>query len=128
MLHSVSPDWSIFVSSPRRVRDLQSSISKAVGVNLTDGDDEIKSAAQLSKGLAKKKKSILILDDVWDYIPLLEVGIPVSVDLCIVVITTRSLKVCRQLGCQKKIEIKRLPPNESYEFVQEKTRDGNNTF
>ncbi|WCJ26593.1 LRR and NB-ARC domains-containing disease resistance protein [Euphorbia peplus] len=110
----------VSVSSPRRVRDLQSSISKAVGVDLTDGDDETKSAAQLSKGLAEKKKSVLILDDVWDYIPLLEVGIPVSVDLCTVIITTRSLKVCRQLGCQKKIEIKRLPPNESYELFKKK--------
>ncbi|WCJ26603.1 Disease resistance protein (CC-NBS-LRR class) family [Euphorbia peplus] len=111
---SVSPDWSISVSSPHRVRDLQSSISKAVGVDLTDGDDETKSAAQLSQRLAEKKKSVLILDDVWDYIPLIEVGIPVDVDLCTVVITTRSLKVCRQLGCQKKIEMTNLPPDESF--------------
>ncbi|WCJ26322.1 LRR and NB-ARC domains-containing disease resistance protein [Euphorbia peplus] len=97
------------------VRDVQTSVSKSVGVDLSDGEDESKRAAQLTKGLAQKKKSVLILDDVWDYIPLQEVGIPVGVDGCMVVFTTRSLEVCRQFGCQKKIKIKCLPLDESYE-------------
>ncbi|WCJ25657.1 Disease resistance protein (CC-NBS-LRR class) family [Euphorbia peplus] len=114
---SLSPAWSNSVSPPppRGVHDLQSCISKEVGVDLSDGDDETKRAAQLSKGLAEKKKSVLILDDVWDYIPLLEVGIP---DGFTVVITTRSLRVCRKLSCQKKIEIGRLRPDEGYELFK----------
>ncbi|XP_065858490.1 probable disease resistance protein At4g27220 isoform X2 [Euphorbia lathyris] len=115
----MSPDWNRpTVSPPPRVRDMQSSISKAVGVELSYEDDENKRAAQLSKGLAGKKKSVLILDDVWDYISLQEVGIPVGVDRCTVLFTTRALAVCRQLGCQRKIEIRCLPPDESYELFK----------
>ncbi|WCJ26619.1 Disease resistance protein (CC-NBS-LRR class) family [Euphorbia peplus] len=121
---SMSPDWSSWnrdTGSPLcSVRDVQTSVSKAVGVDLSDGEDESKRAAQLTKGLAQKKKSVLILDDVWDYIPLQEVGIPVGVDGCTVVFTTRSLEVCRQLGCQKKIKIKCLPLDESYELFKKK--------
>ncbi|WCJ26562.1 Disease resistance protein RFL1 [Euphorbia peplus] len=119
---STSPNWSTWnrdtSSSLCRVRDLQSSVSKAVGVDLLDEDDESKRAAQLTKGLSEKRNSILILDDVWDYIPLQEVGIPVGLEGCTVLFTTRSLEVCRQLGCQRKIEIKCLPPDESYELFK----------
>ncbi|XP_065858533.1 probable disease resistance protein At4g27220 isoform X2 [Euphorbia lathyris] len=116
---NMSPDWNQPTVSPsRRVRNLQSSISKAAGVELSDGDDENKRAAQLSKVLAGKKKSVVILDDAWDYISVQEVGIPVGVDQCTVLFTTRSLEVCRQLGCQRKIEIRCLLPDESYELFK----------
>ncbi|WCJ26195.1 Disease resistance protein (CC-NBS-LRR class) family [Euphorbia peplus] len=120
---SMSPDWSSWnrgTGSPLcSVRDVQTSVSKTVGVDLSDGDDERKRAAQLTKDLlAEKKKSVLIFDNVWDYIPLQEVGIPVGVDGCTVLFTTRSLEVCRQLGCQKKIEIKCLSSDESYELFK----------
>ncbi|XP_065853516.1 probable disease resistance protein At4g27220 isoform X2 [Euphorbia lathyris] len=116
----MSPDWNQqpTVSPPRTVCDLQSSISKAVGVDLSYGDDLNNRAAQLSKVLAGKKKSVVILDDVWDYISLQEIGIPVGVDRCTVLFTTRSLGVCRQLGCQRKIEIRCLPRDESYELFK----------
>ncbi|WCJ26623.1 Disease resistance protein (CC-NBS-LRR class) family [Euphorbia peplus] len=105
--------------SPRTsVRRLQNSISKAVGVNLSDEYDESIRATQLTIGLAEKKKFLLILDDLWDYIPLQEIGIPVGVDGSAVLFATRSLEVCRQFGCQRTIEITSLPEDECYELFK----------
>ncbi|WCJ23782.1 LRR and NB-ARC domains-containing disease resistance protein [Euphorbia peplus] len=110
--------WLNMSPPPYTLRDLQTCISMAVGLHLSDKDDETKRAAKLSKGLAAKDKSLLILDDLWDFISLQDVGVPVGADGFTVFFTTRSLGVCRKLGCQREIEVKCLPPDESYELFR----------
>ncbi|WCJ26509.1 Disease resistance protein (CC-NBS-LRR class) family [Euphorbia peplus] len=111
MSASASPPYAHTVSN------LQSFISKAAGVTLFNAFDETNRAALLSKALVEKKKSLLILDDVWDSFSLQDVGIPVGADHCTVLFTTRSLSLCRQFDCQRKFEIQSLQlQHESYEL------------
>ncbi|WCJ26625.1 Disease resistance protein (CC-NBS-LRR class) family [Euphorbia peplus] len=109
------PVWRPTVSNLRRICDLQGCISKVVGVRLSEGDSATVRAAQLSKGLSDKENPVLILDGVWGYISLLDVGIP---DQCTVVFTTQSLQMCTELSCQRNLEIRCLLPDESYELFK----------
>ncbi|KAK3424100.1 hypothetical protein EUGRSUZ_F00886 [Eucalyptus grandis] len=97
---TVSKDFSIY--------KLQSDIGKALKCGVMEDEDEKKRAAMLSEHLERKKNCVLILDDVWEYVDLEEVGIPARADGCKLVLTTRSFDVCRQMHCQKKIKIKPL--------------------
>ncbi|WCJ23780.1 Disease resistance protein (CC-NBS-LRR class) family [Euphorbia peplus] len=110
--------WLNMSPPPYTLRDLQTCVSMAVGVHLPDEDDETKRAAKLAKLLAGKEKSLLILDDLWDFISLQDVGVPVGADGFTVLFTTRSLGVCRKVGCQREIELHCLPPDESYELFK----------
>ena len=64
-----------------------------------DEDDERIRAENLSLALEKKGKSILILDDVWNYIDLQKVGIHPKVNGIKVILTTRLKHVCHQMDC-----------------------------
>ncbi|KAF2285943.1 hypothetical protein GH714_009124 [Hevea brasiliensis] len=112
---NVSPNCSI--------HKLQNSIAKAVGINLSSEDDENKRAARLSKELTQNKRSILIFDDVWDYISLQDVGIPIHMNGCTLILTTRSFEVCRQTNCQETIEMKTLSGEEDWCLFKKEVGD-----
>jgi disease resistance protein RPS2 len=63
-------------------------------------DDEKKKAAKL-----RRKQSVLILDDVWNHFLLENVGIPLRVNGCKLILTTRSLDLCQRMSCQVKIKV-----------------------
>jgi disease resistance protein RPS2 len=64
------------VSRDFNINKLQNNISRRIGLNLSNEEDELHRAMELSKELTKKKKWILILDDLWDSFELHRVGIP----------------------------------------------------
>jgi len=80
------------------ISKLQHDIAKRIGLKL-DEDDERLRADNLSSALEKKGKSILILDDVWNYIDLQRVGIHPKVNGIKVILTTRLKHVCHQMDC-----------------------------
>ncbi|KAA8536804.1 hypothetical protein F0562_029282 [Nyssa sinensis] len=88
---------------------------------LTNKHDERKRAAELSGALLQRGKCVLILDDVWDdqKFHLEEVGICLKVNGCKLILTTRSLNVCRRIACQKKIKVDSLPWQETWDLFKE---------
>ncbi|KAL5825930.1 hypothetical protein ACOSQ3_021993 [Xanthoceras sorbifolium] len=71
--------------------------------------------------MLRETKFVLILDDIWEAIQLEEVGIPepTKENGCKLVITTRSLDVCRSMKC-KTVEVKPLSEKEALELFFEK--------
>ncbi|GFZ04832.1 hypothetical protein Acr_17g0004040 [Actinidia rufa] len=66
---------------------------------------------------------VLILDDVWNKIPLDKVGIPNKVNgrkTCKLILTTRSLDICRWIGCQAKFKVQPLSEEEAWQLFEEK--------
>ncbi|XP_057738188.1 probable disease resistance protein At4g27220 [Arachis stenosperma] len=99
---TVSQDFSIL--------KLQNSIAKRIGEKLDD-DDEITDRAEiLSSALGKIDRSVLILDDVWNYVDLQKVEIPLRTNGIKLILTSRLKHVLRQMDCPKDnlIEMKPL--------------------
>ncbi|XP_047953792.1 disease resistance protein SUMM2-like [Salvia hispanica] len=115
----------VTVSQKFSVTNLQDKIARFIGLDFRGEDNEDLRAARLHTTLSQMKNSVLILDDVWENIDLSKVGCPISVDsveCCRLIITTRSLEVCRQVCCQKVIEVKNLHHQEAWKLFNETLR------
>ncbi|KAG4937599.1 hypothetical protein JHK85_052518 [Glycine max] len=86
---TVSHDFTIF--------KLQHHIAETMQVKLYG--DEMTRATILTSELEKREKTLLILDDVWEYIDLQKVGIPLKVNGIKLIITTRLKHVWLQMDC-----------------------------
>nr|XP_034907237.1 probable disease resistance protein At5g43740 isoform X1 [Populus alba] len=73
-----------------KIEELQDLIAKCLHLDLSSKDDDLSRAVKLAKELAKKQKWILILDDLWNSFEPQEVGIPIPLKGCKLIITTRS--------------------------------------
>ncbi|KAL1361103.1 hypothetical protein AAHE18_04G227600 [Arachis hypogaea] len=88
----------VTVSRDYTISKLQEDIAEAIGVKL--GGNERTRAAHLSSALSEKGKWVLILDDVWKFIDLQKVGIPLGRINGSKLITTSRLKhLLRQMDC-----------------------------
>ncbi|XP_062008250.1 probable disease resistance protein At5g63020 isoform X2 [Rosa rugosa] len=113
----------IVVSKDIKLEIIQDKIAKEVGVI----DDKWKDKEQHEKaqeifGILSKKKFVLLLDDMWDWVDLTKVGVPVSNQRnnSKIVFTTRSEDVCGRMGAQKKIRVKCLDWYKALNLFQEK--------
>ncbi|KAF7847257.1 hypothetical protein BT93_L3147 [Corymbia citriodora subsp. variegata] len=94
---------------------LQEEIANAVGLDSLLYEKDVKRRADLLYGhLNVKNRSILILDGLWMHFEVKDVGIPVEMGNLKLVVTTRSLDVCRMMLCQKKIKIELLGKEDSW--------------
>uniref|UniRef100_A0A5B7C956 Putative Disease resistance protein n=1 Tax=Davidia involucrata TaxID=16924 RepID=A0A5B7C956_DAVIN len=110
----------VTVSHDFSIHKFQDKIAETVlKRDLSNKYDERKRAAELSQALLQRKKCVLILDDVWKHFRLEEVGICVRVNGCKLILTTRSLDVCRRMGCHEIIKVKPLPERETWELFKE---------
>ncbi|GKV28200.1 hypothetical protein SLEP1_g37283 [Rubroshorea leprosula] len=77
-----------------------------------------------------KKKFVLLLDDIWERVDLVKVGIPIprQGNGSKLIFTTRSLDVCGQMEAHEKIVVDCLAPEKAWELFQikvgEETLDG----
>ncbi|XP_039171519.1 probable disease resistance protein At4g27220 isoform X6 [Eucalyptus grandis] len=95
---AVPQDFSVYA--------LQEEIANAVGLDNLSNEKDVRRRAGLLYGhLNMKNRSILILDGLWMHFEVKEVGIPVETGKLKLVVTTRSLEVCRMMLCQKQIKI-----------------------
>ncbi|RWR97699.1 putative disease resistance protein [Cinnamomum micranthum f. kanehirae] len=103
----------VTVSKARNRRNVQNAIVERLKFTKSESDDQLK--ASICKAL-RRKKFLLLLDDVWEMIDLSNVGIPPlnQVDGCKVVLTTRSLKVCRQMKTNKDVKVETLSKDEAW--------------
>ncbi|KAG6388539.1 hypothetical protein SASPL_149967 [Salvia splendens] len=113
----------VTVSQEFSVTTLQDKIARFIGLDFGGEDNEDIRAARLHTTLSQMKNSVLILDDVWENIDLSKVGCPVSVECCRLIITTHSLEACRQICCQKVIQVKNLHHLEAWELFHETLRN-----
>ncbi|WJX80944.1 Ulp1 peptidase [Trifolium repens] len=100
----------VTVSNKFSISKLQDDIAKRIGVKLDEDDERIRSN-NLSLAVETKEKSIIVLDDVWNYIDLQKVGIPLKVNGIKVILTTRLKHVCHQMDCLPNHIIQIIPLN-----------------
>ncbi|ESR40840.1 Disease resistance protein [Citrus sinensis] len=113
----------VTVSQPLDLIKLQNEIAAALNQSLPENEDEVRRAGRLSGMLKAKAKFVLILDDMWKEFRLEEVGIPEPSEEngCKLVITTRSLGVCRFMDC-KEIGVELLSQEEALNLFLDKVR------
>ncbi|KAL5549279.1 hypothetical protein UlMin_004510 [Ulmus minor] len=78
-----------------------------------------KKAAELARAISGLGKFILVLDDVWQCIPVDKVGIPIGANGVKLIFSTRSLEVCRRMNCQNTIKVEPLSHEEAWELFLE---------
>ncbi|RVW77620.1 putative disease resistance protein [Vitis vinifera] len=78
-------------------------------------------AAEILRVL-KTKKFVLLLDDIWERLDLLEMGVPHpdAQNKSKIVFTTRSQDVCRQMQAQKSIKVECLSSEAAWTLFQKK--------
>ncbi|GKU91021.1 hypothetical protein SLEP1_g4951 [Rubroshorea leprosula] len=103
----------VTVSYPLNVFELQKKIAGAMGERLPEDEEVMMRAAALMDKM-RRVKFVLILDDVWEKFSLKDVGIPEPTvqNGCKIVITSRSIEVCKFLDCQI-VEVQSLSQEES---------------
>ncbi|XP_017416365.1 putative disease resistance protein At4g10780 [Vigna angularis] len=107
---TVSHDFNIF--------KLQQQIAEKIKVNLCKSDNETSRAIILESELEKRKNTVIILDDIWEYVDLEKVGIPLGVGVkgIKVIMTSRLRHVCQQMKClsDNRIEVGAFNADDEY--------------
>jgi disease resistance protein RPS2 len=109
------------VSKDLDLRTIQSHIAERLNLELNEGESTQQRANKLFRSLMMKKKCLLILDEVWEKIDLDIVGVPQGHDQanCKILLTTRSLAVCRQMMTNADFRVDVLNEEDAWNlFVQ----------
>ncbi|KAF9597825.1 hypothetical protein IFM89_021910 [Coptis chinensis] len=79
-------------------------------------------AEELRERLNQERKTLLCLDDVWERMELVEVGIPYknAGNRCKVIFTTRNQGECERMEMDEKIEVKVLSEVDSWDLFRSK--------
>jgi disease resistance protein RPS2 len=97
-------------------------IQRAVGARLGLPWEELESHEQRAlkiHKLMKRKKFLLLLDDVWEGIDLPKLGIPVPEKTSKVIFTKRSLDVCTGMYADQKLRVEFLGEEDSWKLFCE---------
>ena len=104
----------------KSISKLQNSIARAMKVSLDQDEDEtIRRAGMIFEMLSCYGKYVLILDDLWDKLSLEEVGIPEPSNGSKLLVTTRSLEVCRHMDCRE-VRVSPLSQPDAWDLFREK--------
>ncbi|KAF9611820.1 hypothetical protein IFM89_035805 [Coptis chinensis] len=104
---------------------VQNDIAMQMNMFLPMYEDQVSRAARLLERLKKTKKSLIILDDMWEPIPLHMVGIPLPnrYNGCKIVLTTRSWNVLWRMETNRNFKIEVLSRNEAWDLFVSKAGD-----
>ncbi|KAL7194572.1 hypothetical protein ACSBR1_034907 [Camellia fascicularis] len=116
------------VSQSPDLRNIQGQIAENLGLRLEE-ETLLGRSTRLHQRLAAVKRFLIVLDDVWERIDLQDIGIPFwgKNRGCKVVLTSRSLDVCREMGSQKNVEVKTLTGEEAWHLFKEVVGDSVDT-
>ncbi|CAA2980423.1 probable disease resistance At4g27220 [Olea europaea subsp. europaea] len=103
----------------------ENDIGKALNLDLSGEDDEHKRAAKLGWALERKKRFVLMLDDVWTPFLLQRIGISPSLHGFKMIVISRSLEVCRNMECQRYLKVEVLSNEEAWKLFMNKLSYGN---
>ncbi|XP_021758750.1 probable disease resistance protein At4g14610 isoform X2 [Chenopodium quinoa] len=100
-----SYDHVYFIEVPKDHREctLQGAIAKVLGIDLQEKD--VPKRAALLLGALRQRNFVLILDDLREPLSEDKIGIPLGVGIGRMIITSRSLDVCRRSGCQEVVQM-----------------------
>ncbi|QCE12334.1 ribonuclease P/MRP protein subunit POP1 [Vigna unguiculata] len=113
----------VVVSKEADVGSVQQSIGNKLNVPVGKwGGKSIDDRAIVLYNFLKRKKFVLLLDDLWERIDLLKLGIPLpdTENGSKVIFTTRSMEVCRNMEANRCIKVECLAPNEAFALFREK--------
>ncbi|XP_027063745.1 probable disease resistance protein At1g61300 isoform X1 [Coffea arabica] len=117
-------DTVIWVTASREpnLPKLQNDIAKSIGLCFDSDDDGMTRASKLWNALRGPKKFLLIIDDLWEAFSHQEVGIPCQEfsNSFKLVITTRSLSVCRGMETMREVEVELLSSEEAWDLFKHK--------
>uniref|UniRef100_A0A6N2KGP9 Uncharacterized protein n=1 Tax=Salix viminalis TaxID=40686 RepID=A0A6N2KGP9_SALVM len=123
LLHSPNISHHVYwvtVSQDFSIHKLQNKIAERIELSFSNEEEELgHRAAELSQELMKKQRWILILDDLWKFFELHEVGIPVPLKGCKLLITTRSEEICRQMTSKNNVRVNPLSKEEAWTLFME---------
>uniref|UniRef100_A0A1J3JYU4 Disease resistance protein RPS5 n=1 Tax=Noccaea caerulescens TaxID=107243 RepID=A0A1J3JYU4_NOCCA len=121
----------VVVSKDKRSEKIQDEIAEKLG--FTTGGDSWKQKTETQKASdirtsMKKKRFVLLLDDIWSKVELKELGVPfpTKANKCKLVFTTRLREVCERMGVNEPIEVSCLDTDKAWDLFKE--RVGENTL
>ncbi|TXG66984.1 hypothetical protein EZV62_008259 [Acer yangbiense] len=96
----------VTVTQNPNIKNIQSQIADLIGFKLAEETEEAR-AQRLCLRLKNEKKTLLILDDVWEKLDLTIIGIPFGDDHkgCTILLTTRQQQVCISMECQERVRL-----------------------
>ncbi|KAJ9707588.1 hypothetical protein PVL29_002564 [Vitis rotundifolia] len=113
----------IVVSKPISIEKIQEVILKKLSTpeHKWKRSSKEEQTAEIFK-LLKAKNFAILLDDMWERLDLLEVGIPDLSDQTKsrVVLTTRSERVCDEMEVHKRMRVECLTPDEAFSLFRDK--------
>ena len=105
----------VVVSQPLNVRNIQEEIKGRLGLKFEEKTES--TTAQRLLIALEAMKLLIILDDVWSYLNLQDIGIPLS-ENCLVMLTTRSRDVCISMRCERTFELPLLKNEEAWDLLK----------
>ncbi|KAL1167653.1 hypothetical protein V6Z11_A05G032500 [Gossypium hirsutum] len=111
----------VLVSKEFVVSKIQQSIVARLGLPWPDSEAHELLTSKIYNVL-KKKRFLLLLDDVWEGIDLGDIGIPLPDDenKCKLIFTTRSMDVCSDMDAHRKLKVELLNDEKSWQLFCEK--------
>ena len=113
----------VVVSKDHTVENVQQKIGVKIGLSndlwMNKSSDE---KATILFRILTKKKFVLLMDDVWEWVNLIKVGIPTpsQENGCKIIFTTRFLEVCGQMGAHEKIKVECLRAEEAWKLFEDR--------
>ncbi|KAJ8750891.1 hypothetical protein K2173_016072 [Erythroxylum novogranatense] len=100
---------------------IQQAVEARLGLSWEESESH-EQRAQKIYGVMRRKKFVLLLDDVWEGIDLEKIGIPLpsKENKCKVIITTRSLDVCSNMDALQKLKVEFLGKEDSWKLFCDK--------
>ncbi|XVF03889.1 hypothetical protein REPUB_Repub05bG0032100 [Reevesia pubescens] len=111
----------VIVSQTPNSEKIQNNIAEILGLKFETATKEGK-AEELLRRLKGEKKILIVVDDVWEKLELLTIGIPSGSEHkgCKILLTTRDQQVCIQMNCQEKFKLKILNKDEAWALLEDK--------
>ncbi|KAA8518373.1 hypothetical protein F0562_015744 [Nyssa sinensis] len=103
---------AVVTQQPSR-KKIQNEIADQLGLKLEE-ETSVARAARLRGRIKDIKTVLVILDDVWETLDLVEVGIPFGIKGCKIVLTSRNQDVCSQMPTQHYFTIDILLEQEAW--------------
>ncbi|KDP37117.1 hypothetical protein JCGZ_06173 [Jatropha curcas] len=113
----------VVVSKDLRLAKVQEEIGKRIGISVKDWKSKsIDERAMEIFNILRKKKFILLLDDVWERVNLAKAGVPLpnKQNGSKIILTTRSEVVCSQMDALRRIKVEPLAWEKAWELFKEK--------